>query len=89
MRELFAQRYGGHHHRQNRGLERLRRLPQQYFMGLACVLSQQPTCESGPLVDLGRKNPETGPPQDSIDALADATDRHRPTGSLDEDEDEE
>jgi L-glutamine---4-(methylsulfanyl)-2-oxobutanoate aminotransferase len=50
---------------------RIDRLPEQYFGALlARVLAH--AAEGGPLVDLGRGNPETGPPAHVVDALAEA-----------------
>jgi L-glutamine---4-(methylsulfanyl)-2-oxobutanoate aminotransferase len=47
---------------------RIHRLPEQYFGALlARVIAQQ---GAGDLVDLGRGNPESGPPHHVIDALA-------------------
>ncbi len=49
---------------------RLERLPQQYFTALLARVSAAAALEGEPLVDLGRGNPEVGPPQHVIDALA-------------------
>jgi aminotransferase len=50
---------------------RIDRLPEQYFGALlARVLAH--AAEGEPLVDLGRGNPETGPPAHVVDALAEA-----------------
>jgi aminotransferase len=51
---------------------RLERLPEQYFTALLARVAQHAALEGEPLVDLGRGNPEVGPPQHVIDALADA-----------------
>ena len=51
---------------------RLERLPQQYFTALLAKVSAHAALEGEPLVDLGRGNPEVGPPQHVIDALAEA-----------------
>ena len=48
------------------------RLPQQYFTALLAQVSRHAALEGEPLVDLGRGNPEVGPPQHVIDALAEA-----------------
>src|SRR3954464_4522822 len=48
----------------------MRRLPDQYFMALLARVSAAAALEGEPLVDLGRGNPEVGPPQHVIDALA-------------------
>jgi L-glutamine---4-(methylsulfanyl)-2-oxobutanoate aminotransferase len=49
---------------------RVDRLPQQYFTALLAEVSRHAALEGEPLVDLGRGNPEVGPPQHVIDALA-------------------
>ena len=49
---------------------RLSRLPQQYFTALLARVSEHAALDGEPLVDLGRGNPEVGPPQHVIDALA-------------------
>jgi L-glutamine---4-(methylsulfanyl)-2-oxobutanoate aminotransferase len=51
---------------------RLERLPQQYFTELLARVAEHAALEGEPLVDLGRGNPEVGPPQHVIDALATA-----------------
>src|SRR2546429_9694590 len=48
---------------------RLERLPQQYFTALLARVSEHAALEGEPLVDLGRGNPEVGPPEHVIDAL--------------------
>ena len=50
--------------------QRLQRLPEQYFGTLLARVTAAAAGE--PLVDLGRGNPETGPPQHVVDALRDA-----------------
>jgi L-glutamine---4-(methylsulfanyl)-2-oxobutanoate aminotransferase len=50
--------------------QRLERLPQQYFTDLLARVAEHAALEGEPLVDLGRGNPEVGPPQHVIDALA-------------------
>jgi L-glutamine---4-(methylsulfanyl)-2-oxobutanoate aminotransferase len=50
--------------------DRLERLPQQYFTKLLAEVARHAALEGEPLVDLGRGNPEVGPPQHVIDALA-------------------
>jgi len=50
--------------------DRLDRLPQQYFTALLGRVAEHAALEGEPLVDLGRGNPEVGPPQHVIDALA-------------------
>jgi aminotransferase len=50
--------------------QRLERLPEQYFGVLLARVAA-----AGDVVDLGRGNPETGPPQHVIDALSEAANR--------------
>jgi aminotransferase len=50
--------------------QRLQRLPQQYFVGLLQRVSEAAAREGEPLVDLGRGNPDTGPPPHVVEALA-------------------
>ena len=52
--------------------DRIGRLPQQYFTALLAKVSEHAALDGEPLVDLGRGNPEVGPPQHVIDALAEA-----------------
>jgi L-glutamine---4-(methylsulfanyl)-2-oxobutanoate aminotransferase len=49
---------------------RVERLPQQYFTALLAQVAEHAALDGEPLVDLGRGNPEVGPPQHVIDALA-------------------
>jgi L-glutamine---4-(methylsulfanyl)-2-oxobutanoate aminotransferase len=49
--------------------KRLQRLPQQYFVALLGRVAAAAAQEGRPLVDLGRGNPETGPPPHVIEAL--------------------
>jgi len=49
---------------------RVERLPQQYFTALLAEVARHAALEGQPVVDLGRGNPEVGPPQHVIDALA-------------------
>jgi L-glutamine---4-(methylsulfanyl)-2-oxobutanoate aminotransferase len=51
---------------------RLKRLPEQYFGALLRRVSAVSDSDGEPIVDLGRGNPETGPPLHVIDALATA-----------------
>src|SRR6188508_2788024 len=51
---------------------RIERLPQQYFGGLLAWVSEHGALEGEPLVDLGRGNPETGPPAHVVEALNEA-----------------
>jgi L-glutamine---4-(methylsulfanyl)-2-oxobutanoate aminotransferase len=48
---------------------RLERLPQQYFGALLASVVAAAAVDVKPLVDLGRGNPETGPPAHAVDAL--------------------
>jgi len=48
--------------------DRLERLPQQYFMALLGRVAAAAALEGEPLVDLGRGNPEVGPPEHVIEA---------------------
>jgi L-glutamine---4-(methylsulfanyl)-2-oxobutanoate aminotransferase len=54
---------------------RLERLPDQYFGMLLQTVSRQAPLDVGPLVDLGRGNPETGPPPHVVEALTSAATR--------------
>jgi L-glutamine---4-(methylsulfanyl)-2-oxobutanoate aminotransferase len=51
---------------------RIDRLPQQYFGGLLARVTEHAGLDSEPLVDLGRGNPETGPPAHVVAALSEA-----------------
>src|SRR5438093_7960275 len=48
---------------------RMDRLPEQYFMALLAQVSAAAAAEGEPLVDLGRGNPEVGPPAHVVQAL--------------------
>src|ERR671929_592565 len=50
--------------------ERIERLPQQYFMALLARVAAAAAADGEPLVDLGRGNPEVGPPPHVVEALA-------------------
>jgi aminotransferase len=50
--------------------QRLERLPEQYFMALLARVAAAAARDGEPLVDLGRGNPETGPPPHVVEALA-------------------
>ena len=52
--------------------QRLDRLPEQYFGALLARVSSASALDGEPIVDLGRGNPETGPPQHVVDTLAEA-----------------
>jgi L-glutamine---4-(methylsulfanyl)-2-oxobutanoate aminotransferase len=54
---------------------RLERLPEQYFGALLARVVAAAGADGEPLIDLGRGNPETGPPEHVVDALAEATRR--------------
>jgi L-glutamine---4-(methylsulfanyl)-2-oxobutanoate aminotransferase len=60
--------------------ERVQRLPEQYFGALLARVIVAAASDGEPVVDLGRGNPETGPPQHVIDALADAAGRQTAHG---------
>ena len=55
--------------------KRLERLPEQYFGALLARVTAAAALDGEPIVDLGRGNPETGPPQHVVDALAEAANR--------------
>jgi aminotransferase len=55
--------------------ERIERLPEQYFTALLARVAAAASAEGEPLVDLGRGNPEVGPPAHVIQALAEAAAR--------------
>jgi L-glutamine---4-(methylsulfanyl)-2-oxobutanoate aminotransferase len=48
---------------------RLERLPQQYFAGLLARVAAAARADGEPVIDLGRGNPETGPPPHVVEAL--------------------
>jgi len=48
---------------------RLERLPEQYFVSLLGRVAAAAAESGPPLVDLGRGNPETGPPPHVVEAL--------------------
>jgi len=56
--------------------DRVRRLPGQYFTGLLARVAAAALAGGEPLVDLGRGNPEVGPPKHVVQALADSAARH-------------
>lgn len=51
---------------------RLKRLPPQYFVTLLGRVAAAAAEDGPPLIDLGRGNPETGPPPHVVEALRDA-----------------
>jgi aminotransferase len=52
--------------------DRLERLPEQYFTGLLARVAAASRAEGEPVVDLGRGNPEVGPPPHVVERLAKA-----------------
>ena len=54
---------------------RLQRLPQQYFVALLSRVAAAAAEAGPPLVDLGRGNPELGPPPHVVEALVDSARR--------------
>ncbi len=54
---------------------RVERLPQQYFGALLATVSRHAALDGEPLIDLGRGNPETGPPPHVVEALTGAAQR--------------
>jgi aminotransferase len=55
--------------------ERIRRLPEQYFTALLARVAAAAAQEGEQLVDLGRGNPEVGPPEHVVRALAESAAR--------------
>jgi L-glutamine---4-(methylsulfanyl)-2-oxobutanoate aminotransferase len=55
--------------------ERIERLPQQYFTALLARVAAAAAADGEPLIDLGRGNPEVGPPSHVVDALAESAAR--------------
>jgi aminotransferase len=55
--------------------KRLRRLPQQYFVTLLGRVAAAAAEDGPPLVDLGRGNPEIGPPPHVVEALVESARR--------------
>jgi aminotransferase len=53
--------------------QRLERLPEQYFTALLRRVQAAAAQDGEPLVDLGRGNPEVGPPPHVVEALAQAS----------------
>jgi aminotransferase len=54
---------------------RLQRLPQQYFAQLLARVAAAAAVDGKPVVDLGRGNPESGPPAHVVEALTEAARR--------------
>ncbi len=52
--------------------DRLGRLPEQYFVSLLARVAAAAETEGDPLVDLGRGNPDVGPPAHVVERLAEA-----------------
>ncbi len=59
---------------------RLDRLPPQYFTALLARVAEAAKADGEPLIDLGRGNPEVGPPPHVIDRLAAAAREDRAHG---------
>jgi L-glutamine---4-(methylsulfanyl)-2-oxobutanoate aminotransferase len=59
---------------------RLDRLPPQYFTGLLSRVAAAAATEGEPLVDLGRGNPEVGPPPHVVERLAEVAREQRSHG---------
>jgi L-glutamine---4-(methylsulfanyl)-2-oxobutanoate aminotransferase len=59
---------------------RLDRLPEQYFTALLARVAAAAQAEGEPLVDLGRGNPEVGPPAHVVDRLAETAREQRAHG---------
>jgi L-glutamine---4-(methylsulfanyl)-2-oxobutanoate aminotransferase len=59
---------------------RLDRLPQQYFTALLARVAAAAQAEGEPLVDLGRGNPEVGPPDHVVKRLAEVAHEQRAHG---------
>jgi L-glutamine---4-(methylsulfanyl)-2-oxobutanoate aminotransferase len=60
--------------------QRLERLPQQYFATLLRRVADAAAAEGEPVVDLGRGNPEVGPPPHVIERLAETAREDRSHG---------
>jgi L-glutamine---4-(methylsulfanyl)-2-oxobutanoate aminotransferase len=60
--------------------DRIERLPEQYFARLLARVAAAAAEEGDEVVDLGRGNPDIGPPQHVIDALARAANDHAAHG---------
>jgi aminotransferase len=59
---------------------RLERLPEQYFTALLARVSAAAEVDGPPVIDLGRGNPEVGPPDHVVEALKHAADDPRVHG---------
>jgi aminotransferase len=60
--------------------QRLERLPQQYFTALLRRVAEAAAAEGDPVVDLGRGNPEVGPPAHVMERLAETAREDRSHG---------
>jgi L-glutamine---4-(methylsulfanyl)-2-oxobutanoate aminotransferase len=60
--------------------DRLDRLPEQYFTVLLARVAAAAQAEGEPLIDLGRGNPEVGPPPHVVQRLAETADEQRAHG---------
>ena len=56
--------------------DRVRRLPDQYFTALLARVVLASAEGGEPLIDLGRGNPELGPPEHVVRALTESAERH-------------
>ncbi len=55
--------------------DRIQRLPDQYFTALLARVAAAALAGGEPLVDLGRGNPEVGPPEHVVRALTECAER--------------
>jgi aminotransferase len=55
--------------------DRIQRMPEQYFTGLLAKVAAATARGGAPLVDLGRGNPEVGPPEHVVRALTECAER--------------
>src|SRR5215207_10860621 len=60
--------------------ERLDRLPPQYFTVLLARVAEAARSGGDPLIDLGRGNPEVGPPPHVVERLAEVAREQRAHG---------
>jgi aminotransferase len=56
--------------------DRVRRFPEQYFTALLARVALAAAQGGEPLIDLGRGNPEVGPPEHVVRALTECAERH-------------